>query len=116
MNDIPHLVVLTLEQMGEEVRRRGQLLPDRDTRVAEALANEPRYTKLIRALCERAGYELDRLTAGDPTRVHEGVKTMAWYFVTDHGPHHMVEWDGKAIMFRRDSTVDRVCEIDVPEE
>jgi hypothetical protein len=112
----PKLLVLEVEEMKEEVRRRGQALPDREQRVAEARANEPRYMKLIRALCERAGQKLERVTAGDPTRVHEGVRTLAWHFITDKGHHHMVDVGGKAIMFRGHSTTDRVCEIEAPDE
>jgi hypothetical protein len=113
----PNLAPMPTEQhMREEARRRGQTLPDRERRVAEARANEPRYMKLIRALCDRAGYALERVTAGDPTRTHEGVPTMAWHFLTDHGHHHMVDADGKAIMFQGFSTTDQVCEVDAPVE
>lgn len=112
----PRLVVLTVEQIQEEIRRRGEAIPDRERRIAKARTNEPRYMKLIRALCEQAGYELARVTAGDPTRVHEGVQTLAWHFITDKGHHHMVDSGGKAIMFRGHSTTDRVCEVEAPEE
>lgn len=103
------------EDMRREASRRGQALPDRERRVAEARANEPRYMKLIRALCDRAGQELDRVTAGDPTRVHQGERTLAWHFITDKGHHHMVEAGGRAIMFRGHSTTDRVCDVIAPE-
>ncbi len=106
----------TEEDMRREARRRGEALPDREQRVAEARAHEPRYMKLIRALCAQAGHELERVTAGDPTRVHEGTPTLAWHFITDKGHHHMVEASGKAIMFRGHSTTDRVCEIEAPDE
>jgi hypothetical protein len=106
----------TEEDMRSEARRRGQPLPDRERRVAAARANEPRYIKLIRALCERSGQDLQQVTAGDPTRVHEGTRTLAWHFITDKGHHHMVEASGKAIMFRGHSTTDRVCEVEAPNE
>src|SRR5262249_54264075 len=109
------LVVLTAEQMQEEVHRRAQAVPDRERRIAEARANEPRYMKLIRALCHRAVHELQRVTAGDPTRVHEGVRTVAWHFITDKGHHHMIDVAGKAIMFQGFSTTDRVCEVEAPD-
>jgi len=111
----PKLVVLPAERIQEEVRHRGRTLPDRERRIAEARANEPRYLKLIRALCEQAGHELQRLTAGDPARVHDGVRTLAWHFITDRGHHHMIDVGGKAIMFRGHSTTDRVCEVNAPE-
>jgi hypothetical protein len=106
----------TEEDMRQEARRRGQALPDRERRVAAARANEPRWLKLMRALCERAGHELVRPTAGDPNRVHEGTRTFAHHFVTDKGHHHMIEVGGMAIMFRGFSTTDRVCEFEAPEE
>ena len=116
LRQLPALVVMTTEEMREEVRHRVQSLPDRERRVAEARANEPRYMKLVRALCERAGHELLQVTAGDPTRVHEGAQTLAWHFITDKGHHHMIEAGGKAIMFRGHSLTERVCEVDAPGE
>jgi Domain of unknown function (DUF4375) len=110
----PNLGVLTLQEMEAEVRQRGQRIPDRELRIAEALAKEPRYMKLIRALCERAGHKLDRFTAGDFLD-HDGVRTMRWHFLTDRGHHHMVYVDGKAMMLRGFSTTDRVCEMEAPE-
>jgi len=113
---LPNLVVLPEEAMEEEVERRGQAVPDREARIAAAMENEPRYMKLIRALCKQASQELVNVTAGDPTRVHEGVPTVAWHFITDVGHHHMVDLGGKATMFRGSSTTDRVCEIEAPQE
>lgn len=111
----PNLVVLTVEQMEAEVQRRAQSLPDREQRIAEERANEPRYLKLIRALCDRAGHEFKHIMKIDPNRRHEGVKTTAWHFITDKGRFHMIEANGKAIMFRKRSLVDRVCEVEAPE-
>jgi len=102
--------------MRQEAHRRGKALPERERRIAEARANEPRYMKLIRSLCDSAGHELERVTAGDLTRIHEGSRTVAWHFITDKGHHHMVDTGRKAIMFRGDSTRDRVCEMEAPEE
>ena len=87
---------------------------DSEATLPEARANEPRYIKLIRALCERAGHTLERVTAGDPAHEHDGTRTLAWHFITDHGHHYMVETGGRAIMFRGFSKTDRVCEVDVP--
>jgi hypothetical protein len=110
---LPNLRPLaTVEEMQHEARRRGQALPDRERRVAEALADEMVSEKLIRAVCSRAGQELKCVTAADPARVHEGTRTVAFHFVTDKGHHHMVLAGGKAIMFRGRSTTDRVCEVD----
>lgn len=104
----------SLELMRQEAHRRGQTLPDRERRIADARAKEPRYMKLIRSLCACSEQQLERITAGDPTRIYEGAATTAWHFITDKGHHHMVDTGGKAIMFRGHSTTDRVCEVEAP--
>ncbi len=103
------------EEMAEEARRRGAALPDRAQRIAKAAANEPRYLKLIRALCQEAGQELANLTAIDPRHEYEGEFVHAYHFITNEGHHHMIEHDGEALMFRGHST-DEVCRIDAPPE
>ena len=70
------------------------------------------YLKIIRALCERSGQTLDRVTAGDPTHMDRGNRTVAWHFITNLGHHHMVEAGGKALMFRG-RTEECVCELDL---
>jgi len=109
----PSLVVMTIPQMEKEVKRRAAAIPDRNERIAAARANEPRYMKLIRSLCECAGHELETVTAGDPAHVHAGRETLAWHFITDRGHHYMVEADGKAVMFRGTSKK-QVCAVDAP--
>lgn len=103
LRSLPNLVVMTVDEMKQEVKRRAQALPDRETRKARALANEPRYMKLMRALCEAAGHEFLHATAGDPTHEYDGKQTLAWHFITDKGHHYMVDADGKAMMFDGDS-------------
>jgi hypothetical protein len=115
LRKLPGLAVMEVEEMRDEARRRGAALPDRSERIAAALENEPRFKKLIRALCKRAGQELSCVTAGDSSHVHEGRRTLAWHFLTDRGHHYMIEADGKAIMFENDSHR-RVCEVNVPQE
>lgn len=68
--------------------------------------NAPDYARTIRALCEVAGTELDVITAGDPSHVHEGSQTVAWHFL-DTGDRHfyMVETGVDALMFDTDGSV-----------
>jgi hypothetical protein len=115
LRGLPNLMVLTIPQMEKEVKRRAEAIPDRAERIAEARASEPRYVKLIRALCERAGQQFEQVTAGDPAHKHAGRETLAWYFFTDRGLHYMVEADGKALMFRETSKK-KICEVDAPDE
>ena len=100
---LPNLMVMTKAEMKAEVERRASSLPDRQQRAVEALAKEPRFMKLIRALCREAGHDLSRVTAGDPTHKHNGKNILAWHFITDKGHHYMVDVDGKALMFNGDS-------------
>jgi hypothetical protein len=103
LRGLSNLVVMTTEEMKAENERRAAALPDREARAAEALANEPRFMKLIRALCAEAQQELSRVTAGDPTHKYKGESILAWHFITDMGHHYMVDTEGKAMMFNGDS-------------
>jgi hypothetical protein len=112
---LPNLVVLTDSEIQQEIARRSAAIPDRDKRIALARAREPRYLKLIRELCAKAGQTLSHVTAGDPTHKYDGRAILAWHFITDQGHHHMIEIDGKALMFRGHSGP-QVAEVDAGEE
>src|SRR5215470_8735909 len=99
LRGLPNLRTMTADEIKAEVARCAAALPDRAERVRAALASEPRYMKLIRALCGAAGHELSRVTGGDPTHEHNGTRVLAWHFLTDKGHHYMVDADGKAVMF-----------------
>jgi len=113
LRSLPGLTVMTVDEIKAEVERRAATLPDRAERVRAARENEPRYLKLIRALIAKAGHELDRVTAGDPTHQHNGQRVVAWHFLTDKGHHYMVDADGKALMFNG-TTKQVVTEIEAP--
>lgn len=112
LRQLPDLVVLSETEMAEELRRRADAVPDREDRITAALAAEPRYMKVVRALCKAAGHELERVTAGDPTFEHDGQRMISWHFLTDKGHFHMADIDGKALMFKG-HTDEVVCEIEV---
>ena len=113
LRGLPCLKVMAADEIKAEVARRGAALPDREERARAALANEPRYLKLIRALIAKAGHELSRVTGGDPTHQHNGQRVLAWHFLTDKGHHYMVDADGKAVMFNG-TTKEAVTEIEAP--
>lgn len=106
----PDIRVLGEKELEEELRRRAAQVPDRAARVAEARANAPRYAQLVQQLCDAAGHELDRITAGDPTHVHEGTPVLAWHFLTDRGHYYMVDLGDRALMFD-DSSDELVAEV-----
>jgi len=113
LRSLPGLKVKTSDEAKAEIARRAAALPDRAERVRAARENEPRYLKLIRALIAKAGHELDRVTAGDPTHQHNGQRVVAWHFLTDKGHHYMVDAEGKAVMFNG-TTKEMVTEVEAP--
>jgi Domain of unknown function (DUF4375) len=98
----PELVVCTEEELEAEIVRRAEAVPDREERIAQARASEPRYYKLVRALCAQTGQELDDLTAGSP-ETYNGKSYLAWHFLTDQGHHYMIDTGELALMFNDDS-------------
>lgn len=102
LRDQSELLVLTDEEIEEHVAQRVAQIPDLAERQAEAdeeaLANAPEFEVIIRELCDVAGYALEKITMGDPNYEHDGVKTLAWHFSTDHGDYLMIEDDDEAFM------------------
>jgi hypothetical protein len=96
------LLVLDDEEVGAYIQHLAAQIPDLPERQAkaeaEALEDAPDFEIIIRELCGIAGYELVRITMGDPNYMHDGEKTLAWHFTTDHGDFLMVEEDDEAFM------------------
>ncbi len=95
----PNLVVLGADELAAYIAQKAASLPDREARKTRKRAAEPRYMKLIRAMCAAAEQSLDRLTIADPAYVHEGQKFVAWHFITDQGHHFLVDTGERALMF-----------------
>ncbi|WP_311215175.1 MULTISPECIES: hypothetical protein [unclassified Arthrobacter] len=102
LRDQSELLVLTDEEIDAHIAERVALIPDLAERQAEAeeeaIANAPEFEVIIRELCDVAGYSLEKITMGDPNYEHDGVKTLAWHFSTDHGDYLMIEDDEEAFM------------------
>jgi hypothetical protein len=96
------LLVLDEDGLTAHIERLVALIPDlaeRQARAdAEALEDAPDFEIIIRELCTIAGYALQKITMGDPNYLHEGEKTLAWHFSTDHGDFIMVEDADEAFM------------------
>jgi hypothetical protein len=101
LRSLPNLVVANHADILAEVERRSNALSDRAERIAQARAAEPRDLRLIRALCEHVGHELDRRTAAG-LRMLDGEKVWCYFFVTDRGPHFMIDLGTSAVMFPTD--------------
>ncbi|GAB5078818.1 DMP19 family protein [Arthrobacter sp. AD-310] len=96
------LLVLDDEEVGGYIQRLAAQIPDLPERrakaEAEALEDAPDFELIIRELCSIAGYELVKITMGNPNYMHDGEMTLAWHFTTDHGDFIMVEEDDEAFM------------------
>ncbi|MGM9471219.1 DMP19 family protein [Pseudarthrobacter sp. YS3] len=96
------LLVLDEDELAAYIERQVALIPDLEERQAradaEALEDAPDFEIIIRELCDVAGYALEKITMGDPNYIHNGEKTLAWQFTTDHGDFLMVEEDDEAFM------------------
>ncbi len=96
------LLVLDDDELTAYIDRQVALIPNLEERQAaadeEALEDAPDFEVIIRELCDIAGYALQKITMGDPNYVHNGEKTLAWHFSTDHGDFLMVEEDDEAFM------------------
>lgn len=96
------LLVLDDEELAAYIERQVAAIPNLEERQAaadeEALEDAPDFEIIIRELCGIAGYTLEKITMGDPNYMHDGEKTLAWHFTTDHGDFLMVEEDEEAFM------------------
>ncbi|MCX2748534.1 hypothetical protein OOZ51_12000 [Arthrobacter sp. MI7-26] len=96
------VLYLDEEQLKAHIAERVALIPNLEERQAEAaeaeLENAPEFELIIRELCDAAGYELEKITMGDPNYEHDGETILAWHFATDHGNYIMIEEDDEAFM------------------
>jgi hypothetical protein len=95
----PGLAAPPLPELEAAIALRVEALPDRAARVEQALASEPEWLTIIRALCEEAGQEFVQVNGGDPDHDYQGQRVFAWHFTTSAGHHYMLQMDGVAIMF-----------------
>jgi len=101
------VLYLDEEQLKAHIAERVALIPNLEERQAEAaeaeLENAPEFELIIRELCDVAGYELEKITMGDPNYEHDGETILAWHFATDHGNYIMIEEDDEAFMIHPDT-------------
>ncbi|OFI36841.1 hypothetical protein BIU82_12305 [Arthrobacter sp. SW1] len=113
------VLYLDEEQLEAHIASRVALIPDLEERQAEAaeaeLLDAPEFELIIRELCDVAGYQLEKITMGDPNYIHDGEKTLAWHFSTDHGDYIMVEEDDEAFMLHPE-TKEIIAAVEFEEE
>lgn len=108
----PQLQAMEEEALEDHYDEIAAQIPNIEERTEQALENQPRYVKVIDALCEVTGQELERITAGNPAHKHEGKPVLAWHFLTDAGHFYMIDLGDKALMFHGDTNA-LVAEADV---
>jgi len=101
------VLYLDEDQLKAHIAERVALIPNLEERQAEAaeaeLENAPEFELIIRELCDVAGYQLEKVTMGDPNYEHDGGTSLAWHFATDHGNYIMIEEDDEAFMIHPDT-------------
>ena len=115
LHQLPNLTPLNDEEIVAVIKQRAAAVPNRAEREAEALENEPRAMRLIRALCVAANHQLKRFANGDPTYEFQGQNTIAWNFVTDQGNFFMVDFQGTAYMLV-EGTDQCICELEATKD
>lgn len=114
LKSLESTLILNPEQLTQEFNRLVEKIPNKEERRMAALEAEPRYKKIMRALCNAAGQELSHETAASPKEV-EGIQTYAFHFVTNEGHHHMVDVNQKGILYKG-HTEEVVVQIEAGEE
>jgi len=126
LKSLPTLKVIHSDEMNIYLKSLIDKIPDKEERVRESLEDEPRYKKIIYALCKAANQTLEFVTDFD-LRGLDGKKTeatieklldgkiaSAHHFVTNEGHHYMMDFDGKGVMFKG-RTEEMIVEIDATE-
>jgi hypothetical protein len=104
---LPNLRIVAREALPGEISRLAALITDREDRRVAALAAEPPFMKLIRALCVKAGHTFKEVTVGLPMPRERRVwglftrqySVFKWLFTTDRGLYYMFDEAGTATMY-----------------
>ncbi len=99
----PQLQAVDADEMDDVLDEIVEQIPNLEEREREAEESVPRYARVIEALCDVAGQELDQVTAGDPSHQYQGQQVVAWHFLTDDGHFYMLDLGNEALMFDAES-------------
>lgn len=111
LRSLPNLVVLTEEEIDAELQARISALPDHEQRASQALEEGPKFEKIIRAFCDQQNLQLNMITGGNPSHEYNAQQVLAWHFLTDQGPHYMIEVGTTALLFNSE-THEKISELD----
>lgn len=121
LRGLPNLEVVRRRDLEERLDGIIATIPDLEQRLAEraeqAEANKPRFARVIDAICADRGWELETITAGDPTATYDGQQVIGWHFLTDDGHHWMIDLGDRAVVYDTDDNeIGSVDVSAVPEE
>ena len=121
LRGLPNLEVVRQRDLEERLAGVIATIPDLAQRLADraaqAEANKPRYARVIEAICADRGWELEAITAGDPTATYDGQEVIGWHFLTDEGHHWMIDLGARAVVYDTDDNeIGSVDVSAVPEE
>lgn len=108
----PQLKVLDEAEIADYLDQAATKIPNLDERIETAKQNQPRYFKIIDALCAAVKQNLEQVTMGDPSHEYQGKEILAWHFLTEQGHFYMLDFGNKAQM-RHGESNDLVVEIDL---
>lgn len=121
LRGLSNLEVVRQRDLGERLAGIIATIPDLEQRLADraaqAEANKPRFVRVVEAICADRGWELEAITAGDPTATHDGQEVIGWHFLTDDGHHWMIDLGDRAVVYDTDDNEIGVVDVSaVPEE
>lgn len=108
----PQLKVLDEAEIADYLDQAATKIPNLEQRIEAAKKNQPRYFKIIQALCAAVEQDLEEITMGDPSHEYQGEQILAWHFLTEQGHFYMLDLGDKAQMYQGESK-DLVVEIDL---
>ncbi len=115
----PALVAMSDEALRKQIEVSAKAIPNRLQRIAKALADEPRYLKLIRLLCDSADLEFLYLTPANLGEADRSTDAAVWHFQTSQGPYYLSDNKSEATLFNLNTQLQvaqvRIEEVEVPQ-
>jgi hypothetical protein len=94
----PKLVVMSEANMQRQIKATSAAIPDRLSRIAQFLSEEPKHMKLIRLLCDHADLEFIQLET--VTQLQDAsIAPRKWDFQAVQGPFYVEESPTDAALF-----------------
>jgi hypothetical protein len=110
----PQLVVLNDDDITQQIATSARAVPNREQRIADALALEPREMKIIRLLCDSVNLDFIGVTSTNIDRKSKPGAASRWNFRTVQGEFYLVHKKKEASIFNA-STHTEVASVAIEE-